>query len=514
MMNILRSGLLRGVTALLVMAQLGGLAILVEAKTLYVDAATGSDATTYAANDAAHPWQTIGRAARGSTTWASPNTAQAAQAGDLVLVTAGIYTETGSTAGAAARFDVALNPANSGTAGNAITFRGVGLVYVRMDGTSQGPMIGSSDKNYIVWDHFQIDDTYGGSVEDTGPVFIGNTTGVQIINSDIAGHNGSYVNGQVKFTNNYNAIRLENANNTLITNNIIHRVWGTGSAVGSGNINDACIMTYRAVSAIIEHNEFYDCGIAIEFKGASALESSQHDNIARYNWLHDNVRGIRVMLSQDTLVYQNIIVNTPDMPIGFGYDGSSTLTAATRARIVNNTLYNVTGSFNGAAYPEGTYMREPWFKNNIIHTATHAYYNYAASSPSVQTGSPQLMEIDRNLYYNVSGTFALYDQDFAPLSISFATWQGTYSLDTNGSNGTSPQFVSGTPSVAADFKLASAGQSALTMGRAVSNIGGTTGDTIPVGAYITGNEVIGLSTTTRTSGSSGASTFSGAVSIR
>lgn len=507
--RILRAAFLHAIIAVI------GWGSIANAKTLYVDTSTGSDATTYAANDAAHPWQTIGRAARGSTVWAFPNTAQAAQAGDLIQVNAGVYVETGSTAGAAARFDVALNPANSGTSGNPITFRGIGLVYIRMNGTSQGPMIGSSDKNYIVWDHFQIDDTYGGSVADTGPAFIGNTTGVQIINSDLSGHNGSYANGQAKFTNNYNALRMEHAVNSVITNNVFHRVWGTGSTVGSGNINDACIMTYSTVGAVIEHNEFYDCGIAVELKGVnSLLESDQHDIIVRYNWLHDNVRGIRVMLAQDALVYQNIIVNTPDMPIGFGYDGSSVPTAATRARIVNNTLYNVTGSFNGAVFPEGTFMRAPWFKNNIVHTATHAYYNFANSSPSVQTASPQLMEIDRNLYYNVSGTFALYDQDFAPLSISFATWQGTYSLDTNGSNGTSPQFVSGTPSVAADFKLASAGQSALTMGRVVSNIGGTTGDTIPVGAYITGGEVIGLSTTTRTSGSSGASTFSGTVSIR
>ena len=60
-------------------------------RTLYVNSATGNDATTYANNSASTPWRTIGRAAWGSTNYASPNAAQAAQAGDTVLIEAGIY---------------------------------------------------------------------------------------------------------------------------------------------------------------------------------------------------------------------------------------------------------------------------------------------------------------------------------------------------------------------------------------------------------------------------------------
>lgn len=469
--------------------------------TLYVDSSIGDNSRTYAqAQNASTPWLTIARAAWGDgyagSTYGSPNTADTAQAGDTVLIAAGTYTENGyGTVDSSTRFAVALNPANSGTSANPITFRGVGTVNVRLANTMRGPTIGANGKDYIIWDNITIDDTYCGSVGDTGPVFFGGpNTGCQLINSDISGHNGSYNWGYATYTNNYNAIRLEHADSCTIRNNSIHRIWGTGSSVGSGNINDAGIMTYSSTNCVIEHNEFYDCGIAIEIKGVTPTidEANQHDITVRYNWVHDNVRGIRLMLCQDALIYQNIIATTPNMPLGFGYDGSSVPTAATRARIVNNTIYNSTGTFNGAVYPEGVKMREPWFKNNIIHTATHAHYNFADADPSLQTGSPQLMEIDRNLYYNVSGTFALYNQDFGGTSISFATWQGTYGLDTNGSNGTDPQFVSGTPTTASDFKLASNGQSALTLGRVVSNIGGTTGDTIPVGAYITGSETIGV----------------------
>lgn len=162
-----------------------------DAKTLYVDGTSGNDATTYASNDINNKWRTIGRAAWGSTTYASPNTSQAAQAGDTVLITAGIYWENGSPTGT--RYTVALNPANSGTSGNPITFRGVGDVYIRLNNGIRGPMIGcASSRNYIIWDHFIIDDTYGGSMPDTGPVVFVGSTGCQLINSDVLGHNGSY----------------------------------------------------------------------------------------------------------------------------------------------------------------------------------------------------------------------------------------------------------------------------------------------------------------------------------
>ncbi len=87
-----------------------------EAKTLYVNGATGNDSTTYASNDANNPWQTIARAAWGSTNYLSPNPGQAAQEGDTVLIAAGTYWEKGFTVAEGAwRFSVSLNPANSGS---------------------------------------------------------------------------------------------------------------------------------------------------------------------------------------------------------------------------------------------------------------------------------------------------------------------------------------------------------------------------------------------------------------
>lgn len=163
-------------------------------KTLYVNATMGNDATSYENNSVNSPWRTIGRASWGSTNFANPNAGQAAKAGDTVLISAGIYWESGDPNGT--RYSVALNPANSGTAESPIVFRGIGLVYVRLNPGVRGAMIGyASARNYIVWDNFQIDDYYGGSREDTGPVVFVGSHHCQLLNSDVQGHSGSYFHG-------------------------------------------------------------------------------------------------------------------------------------------------------------------------------------------------------------------------------------------------------------------------------------------------------------------------------
>jgi len=57
---------------------------------LYVSAA-GNDALSRAQNSAETPWRTIGRAAWGSTNRGAMNSAEAAQAGDVVHVAGGTY---------------------------------------------------------------------------------------------------------------------------------------------------------------------------------------------------------------------------------------------------------------------------------------------------------------------------------------------------------------------------------------------------------------------------------------
>ncbi|MBM4340562.1 MAG: fibronectin type III domain-containing protein [Deltaproteobacteria bacterium] len=115
--------------------------------------------------------------------------------------------------------------------------------------------------------------------------------------------------------------------------------------------------------------------------------------------------------------------------------------------------------------------------NNITFGGNNAYHSWDGATP---TGST----VNRNNFYNISSTFAY----MADGSYSLATWRSTFGYDVN-SITDNPQFVGG--SGVAAYKLQS-GSPARTLGRTITAIHGSSGQTIPAGAYITGNEVIGL----------------------
>ena len=126
------------------------------AKELYVDASRGSDSVSYAQNDATNPWATIGRAVWGSSNRDSPNSSQAAQAGDTVLVSAGTY-NTGAVTNS--RYTPIYNPVNSGRPGAPITIRAVGTVQLQSSISSgTQPIVGTLDREYIIWDGFTVDE--------------------------------------------------------------------------------------------------------------------------------------------------------------------------------------------------------------------------------------------------------------------------------------------------------------------------------------------------------------------
>lgn len=428
-------------------------------KTLYVDGQRGDDSVPYAQNSAERPWRTIGRAAWGSTNRSTPNPQEAARAGDEVQVAAGIYWETGDPNGG--RFTVSLNPANSGTANDPIVFRGIGLVYVRLQAGYRGGMIGCNGRDHIIWDNFQIDDYYGGSTADTGPVvFSGNARYCQLINSDIKGHPGSYYHGYTTFGGNYRGISLEPAHNIVIRNNRIYQF--------RGGQNEAGIMAYDSNNNVIENNEFFDNGQAVFLKGVHPGQT-QSGNIVRYNLMRNNNGGIRVLGSQDAQIYQNVIANSSGIALWAGFTDSR------RSRFVNNTLYNN----RYAITPQGSELVDVLFHGNIIAGNQNAIFNWDLSNPSAQD-----VRYQRNVYHN-NGRHAYYESGG---TYSFATWQGTYRLDLD-STVHDPRFVDAPNG---DFRLRSDSPSR-TVGVDILDLNrnGRVDDTIPAGAYITGNEVIG-----------------------
>jgi len=421
------------------------------AKSLYVNANTGSDSTTYANNTINSPWRTIGRAAWGSTVRTSPVAAEAAQAGDTVFIAAGTYDLGNATA---SRFEPTLNPANEGRQGSPITFKGQGEVILRhtglaSDGTGS-PTIGSNGRDYITWDGFHIIETNAQPHADTGPVVVnGNGTtcgarGVILKNLIIDGMTVDYGYGD-----NHNGIRLENACETTIQNSKIN---GVRIAQGTTH-NSAGIMMYYSNDTTIENNEIYsnDCGIY--------AKGGDNQNVCvRYNLLWGNYKGLRIGFTVSGSVYQNIIRDSTNYGINIAG-------GAKNISIYNNTLDNNASGigFSGDADDYG--VTNHVIRNNIITTSTEAI-------GAGDIGSLADVTINYNHYYNFT-RFTVHGNIFSTI----ASWRTETGKEANSAT-SNPQYVN---SGGDNFHL-SPGSPALRS----SDTGG------PVGAYLTGNEVIGI----------------------
>ncbi len=433
------------------------------ANSLYVDINNPncSDSISKSNVTESNPWCSIGRAAWGSTERNSPNSSQAAGPGDTVIIKPGIYWTNGGNG----RFDVALNPVNNGNANNPITFRGEGLVYVRMIQGPRGPMIGCNSRSYIIWDNFQIDDYYGGSTSDTGPIHFGGTH-CQLLNSDIKGHPGSYYHGYATFGANYRGVSFEYGHFNIIKNNRIYNF--------TGGQNEAGIMMYNSDDNIIENNEIYNNGVGIFVKGYHNWNGTgpfQARNVIRNNLLYGNTHSsIRVLGANDTKVYQNVMYNC-GVGLWAGFFNS------TRSLFVNNTVSNC----NVGILSQGNELEDVSFYNNVINSSSHAAI---VTSNDI---SDQDVEYNRNIYFNnqrmlcndwAGGCAAANLSQFQVLG------KDPDSLEVN------PLFVDAN---SRNFRL-QASSPALALGRSILSIHGASGQTIPAGAYITGNEVIGLNT--------------------
>ena len=463
------------------------------AKTLYVDAATGSDATSYAVNGSGAPWATVMRAAWGSTNPASKVSGEAAAAGDLVLLSAGTYGTTNTVTGcgdANARWAVALNPVNDGSSGNPIIFRAVGTVTILLSSGYVGPTIGASGKDYIVWDGITIDEgaAAGQSCGDTGSTVLFSTIGSQIINSHITGTDHSW-------DDNYNGIRLEQTLNARIYNNTITTILCASSPTFTSNC--ASIMLYDTESAIIEHNTLSNASTGIYVKGDHAADGwPQISNIVRRNWIENMTsHGINLAAGDSTQIYQNIlktVVNGIYIQ-DFGTPQSSNIT------IQNNTLISTNeASDSGISYAGTTNIDTMRAFNNIL---------YGSFSEAINIGLANLgsNSYEHNLYngYDAWGSVAGAVR-------TFATWQGTYGQDSASPAGitSDPLFVDTTY-----YKL-QAGSPARSLGIDILNLaGGGTSGSVHAGAYLTGNETIGVEGQAPSTTTLGVSTLFGTITV-
>jgi parallel beta-helix repeat protein len=431
---------------------------------LYVDMATGDDRISYAENSSSTPWATLGRAVWGSTSLANPNSSQAARAGDTVIVRSGSYNV---SEGTGERYLPVYNPVNSGEAGNPIVFKADGDVILSSSTNTRGePLIGTCDRNYIVWDGFILDEMNINTKADTGPVTIWSSGNVTIQNLTVRGITSSW-------NDNHNAIRLERSHDVVIRNNTLY-----GNRNAGSNRNGSSIMLYYTNDIIIENNEISDSGGGIFVKGANGGPVT-----IRYNYIHGvDSEGIAIgVLGTETeqfggQVYQNII---RDCTNGISFIGYNSYSPA-NVDVVNNTIYNCS---NGGIFvkPSTNGYRDIVFINNIIVGNTNGIQGEDISDLSSMT-------FRYNLYHD-NGVHAR----IAYTDYSFSGWQNTFAKDTEGSLLSDPMFSDTSDNTFTHTNINPVNDAGID----ILNLRGQgTNAPINLGARVTGNEVIGVTNAT------------------
>jgi len=390
------------------------------------------------------PWKTIEHAV------------QVVQAGDIVYVRAGTY----YIKARGNRYEPALNPANSGSPGNYIVIAAYNgePVTITYDpeisgpsGPHSGPLIGTYRKSYIKWEGFKIIETTAGYHADTGPVAIWSSDHIIVENCEII---GTYI----PTTNNHDGIRIEKAEHVTIRNCRIHGV--KGDLWNSGGIK-----LYYTKDTVIEHNEIYDCTRGFYDKDSGIR------NIFRYNLVHDCEYGFmypgNAAHTENGEVYQNIFYNCKKGAhlIDGGDDHGW--------KVYNNIFYG--NEIDVLERLRGTHGISNFY-NNIFSNVSSPY----AVRRDIQT----IADSDYNCFHNYS-SFVIGWHSIGGLS----DWQQQTGFDLH-SIENDPLFINPDSH---DFHL-SPTSPCLNVGidRQDYDNDGNTAESINMGAYITGNETIGL----------------------
>jgi len=388
--------------------------------------------------------QKIGTAACAATT-AMAN----AVAGDIVYFMGGTYQAvcSGGCPASADEFPW-LDPTNSGTSGNPITFQAYTGEVVTLrshSGWPQSPVYGSKNDSWIIWDGLDCVQAHDSGNVNKLTTHV-NSTNIIVRNSDFTGYNTGR-------TNNNAAIRLEDSTNVTITNNTFHGFLG--------GQNSSATQLYNSTDTLIYNNTAYNMWMGFHQK-----QGGSGTSIYR-NLIHTVEVGITLagegLGTTNALVYQNVIVN-------FTKDGIESPDGATStgSKIYNNTLYTtlLAGVEHGISIRSQT-TAEIW--NNILHVNNHQIRLYAGTASYC----------NYNDYYNVNSWILNYSTDYTTI----ATWRSASGLDAN-SIDSNPNFDNAGGTAAADYKRSS---------YPTNGVIRSPGTSAVQGAYITGTETIGAS---------------------
>jgi hypothetical protein len=277
--------------------------------------------------------------------------------------------------------------------------------------THSGPVFGCFQRNFNTWDGFGVNEANTNSRSDTGPVVLWEMTGGEILNSVIVGIT-------TNFSDNHCGIRLEDATDALVRNNLITDVDDTQHGE-----NQAGVMAYYSSNATIELNTIHSGVNGIFIKG-----DNEGPVYVRRNLIHSQDRGIYVAgidatggASTGMYVSENIIYNVAMGIVFVSYDAFS----PNHAYICNNTVRatdnlldaplrfageNVTGVLNtrivGNIFMDGY--------NNIEGTDQNGANFATKAGPD-----PSDLEIEHNVYFSASNQFSRV----GGTNRDFATWK-------------------------------------------------------------------------------------------
>lgn len=395
---------------------------------------------------------------------------QNAVAGDIVYFRGGTYTPSNdgvpiwSSLPESGRWNIpAWTPTNSGTSGNPITFIAYPGETPIITHYIYGPVIGSYRSDYIVWDGFQGSKIGTQSFAHFSGLddFLDSPEHCIIQNCVIQGYNAP------GFADNNRCIGCRYARYLTIRNNYLYGSHGTHS-------NSNGVQFYWTTDSIIENNTFYDnmCGF-FDKGGANAR------NIIRYNFfLNNHHKDIQILAHQeDDKVYQNVIVGSTNSAMEL--EGESS-TYNRNHKVYNNTIYAT--SYNGICYRS---QNEQQWNNIVINATGNAYRSKYLSG----TGDGQPTYMDYNCYWRSGGggqTFSVrYDGTNPQTYTTLSAWQTSRELLGGGNPDVhsiyaNPLFVNAGGTTPEDYKL-QANSPCRNAGR----------DGVTMGAYITGNEIIG-----------------------
>lgn len=363
-------------------------------------------------------------------------------------------------------------PANSGTAAQPIEFRANGFVDLRHTVSTGATVFGASQRNYIRWRGFYVNETTATPRIGLGPVALWHTTGSEIHECDLRGTNPAW-------GDNHNGIRVEDSFDCIVRNNRIDGFRDGNSHNGAG------IIAYDSQRITVEHNEIMNCHAGVFVKGQ--VDRVQNSWVIRNNYIHNNI-GMGVLLHgcSGADVYRNIIRT--------GRGGVEFLAApdpvVLNSRVVNNTIYNMRDGFGfGAAFHAGapglgvTPLDNNTVANNIVMDADYMVFADTATDAQMQDLTNILFK--HNLYHQFTNAANI---NFGNRNL--AAWLA-YGQDSNAvpSVFDNPDFMN---AAAFDFHLR-VGSPALNAGRDVLNLlGGGTTAPCNMGAYLVGDEVIGI----------------------